>query len=303
MSFEEIAKRFSRKNLPESEVELTGEVPYERLGEYRERALKHIASHMELAGFRVGHVPPEVALQKVGESGVLEEALEFFIKDFYPALIAAHAIDAVGRPDIRVTKLATNNPVGLSVRANYYPEVQVPADWKFLHEKVLLEPYTGELPKADPHPSPEEEQKAREYLARDRRRGKLVELLLEKSTVAVPRVFVESEQDKILSQMREDVKRFGLEFGEYLKRLGKTEESIRNEFRQQAANRAKLQLVLNKLANEEKAEANKEAADKEMAHALKHFPDANQALLRVHIETVLRNEKVLQLLEGGAKKE
>jgi FKBP-type peptidyl-prolyl cis-trans isomerase (trigger factor) len=57
---------------------------------------------------------------------------------------------------------------------------------------------------------------------------------------------------------------------------------------------------LNKIADTEKIEADKEAVDAEIKHALEHFPDANPELVRIHIETVLKNEKVLRMLEGDA---
>jgi trigger factor len=123
--------------------------------------------------------------------------------------------------------------------------------------------------------------------------------LIEKTKIEVPKIFVESELDKIVSQMREDVTRFGMGFEDYLKRMNKTEGDIRNEFRAQALKRAKLQLTLNKIAQEEKIEPEPEIVDQEMKHALEHFKDANQTLLRIHIETVLRNEKVLRVLEGS----
>jgi len=295
---EALAKSFSFKKLPESEAEFAGEIPLEQLLPYRQRALAHIAEHLELPGFRPGKVPHDIALGKVGEVAVLEEALELFVKDFYPVLIAAHKVDAVGRPDIRITKLTPGTPAGLAVGICIYPEVKYPENWKTLHEKIPLEPYNGELPKSDPPPSAEDEQKAREYMARSARRAKIVDLLMEKTEVAVPRVFVEGEQDKILSQMRDDVKRFGLSFDEYLQKINKTEEAMRSELRESARRRAKLQITLNKIAEEEKIEPDKDAAEAEIKHALEHFKDANQTLLRIHIETALRNEKVLKLLEG-----
>src|SRR3990167_787300 len=138
--FAEVAKTFVLKNLPDSEVELAGEVPYAAVEPYREKALRHIAEHLELPGFRPGKVPADMALKKVGELAVLEEAAELFVKDFYPELILEHKVEAVGRPDIRVTKLAAGNPVGLTVRATVYTEVALPKNWKQLHEKVALQP-------------------------------------------------------------------------------------------------------------------------------------------------------------------
>lgn len=336
MSFTDLAKTFATKNLPESEVELTGEIPYEVVAPYREGALEHIASHLELPGFRKGKVPKDMVLKRLGEVAVLEEAVEMFVKDFYPELIDEQKIDAVGRPDIRVTKLAPHNPVGLAVRVTVYPSALLPKNWKALHEDVPLEqtlPATEEevqktlsslqesRKKDDKLPELNDEfakllgafenfetlkaqiQKGiteeKQRAAKDARRGKLVEKLLEKTTVAVPRIFIESELEKILSQMREDVKRLGMSLEDYLKPTNKTEEGIRNEFREQAAKRAKLQLTLNKIAEEEKLETDAAAVEQEMKHALKHFPDAKPDLLKIHIETVLRNEQALKLLEGN----
>jgi FKBP-type peptidyl-prolyl cis-trans isomerase (trigger factor) len=340
MKFEELAKTFVRKELPESEVELTGEVPADTIASYREQALSHIALEMDLPGFRKGHVPQDIALKKVGEIAALEETVDLFVRDFYPELVTALGLDAVGRPQISITKLAPGNPVGLVIRTTIYPQVTLPKDWQKIGDGI-----TGETPlpateeevnktledvrqsrkKDDAVPELNDafaksigafesldalkeqitkgitEEKAR--AAKDKRRGHIIDALLDKTAVAVPKMFIESELDKIMGQMKEDVSRFGMTFDDYVKRMNKTEEGIRNEFREQAAKRAKLQLTLNKIAQDEKIEPEKEAVDTEMKHAIEHFPEANQALLRVHIESVLRNEKVLKLLESGGEKE
>lgn len=133
--------------------------------------------------------------------------------------------------------------------------------------------------------------------ARDKRRGKIIDALLAKTEIEVPKIFIDSELEKIVSQMKEDVSRFGLTFEGYLEQIGKTEEALREEFTDQAKKRATLQLILNKIAVDEKIDAEKEAVDEEMKHALEHFPDAKQDLVRIHIESVLRNEQVLKMLE------
>ena len=338
--FSDVAKLFALKTLPDSEVELSADVPYATIEPYKAQALAHMAEHLKLPGFRPGHVPADMVLKQVGEVAVLEEAVELFMKDFYIELIQEHKVDPVGRPNIAITKLAPGNPVGLVVRVSVYPSVEAPKDWKKLNEQVALEvaePATIEevektitdlqksratkaedgtevLPEVndefaksigmfDSLPALREqitkgitEEKARQ--ARDKRRGKLIEALLEKSTIEVPSIFVESELQKILSQMREDIERMGMQMDDYLKRMQKTEDDIKNEFRDQARKRAKLQLLLNKIAEDEKVVADETAVEAEIKHALEHFPEAKPDLVRIHIETVLRNEKVLKILEG-----
>lgn len=339
--FVELAKEFALKNLPDSEIELSGDIPYATVEPYRAKALAHLAEHLELPGFRPGKVPSDVALKKVGEIAVLEEAVELLVKDFYIELVEAHKVDAVGRPNIAITKLAPQNPVGLLVRVSVYPQVEVPKDWKKLSDTVKLEesaPATQDevqktlddlqksrakteegkepvLPELNDEFAKSlgafdsmvalreqiqkgiTEEKVRQ--ARDKRRGKLIEALLDKSDLAVPAIFVESELQKILAQMSEDVSRMGMQMDDYLKRVSKTEEDLKNEFRDQARKRAKLQLLLNKIAEEEKIEADQTAVAAEIKHAMEHFPDAKPDLVKIHIETVLRNEQVLKLLEGN----
>jgi FKBP-type peptidyl-prolyl cis-trans isomerase (trigger factor) len=340
MSFKDLAKQFAKKELPESEIEFTGEVPAADIAVYKDIALAHVAEHLELPGFRPGKVPKDMALKKVGEMAVLEEAVELFVKDFYPEFIEEQKVDAVGRPDIRITKLAPDQPVALTIRVTLYPDVALPKDWKKLTDKIALEtaaPATEEevaktledlrqsrkkdevVPELNDEFAKSigafeglehlktqinqgiSEEKARS--ARDARRGKLIDALLADTKVGVPRIFIESELEKILAQMREDVTKFGMSFDEYLKKIQKTEEAIRNEFREQATKRAKLQLTLNKLAKDENVEADSTAVEAEMKHALEHFPDANPELVKVHIETVLRNEAALKILEGELKGE
>ncbi|MDE2213076.1 MAG: hypothetical protein KGJ34_00875 [Patescibacteria group bacterium] len=340
MPFSELIPSFSLKILPDSEVELSGEVPYSCIEKHREDALAHIASELELPGFRKGNVPKDLVLKKVGELAVLEESAEFFVRDFYPELVLGKKIDALGRPDIRITKLAPGNPIALTIRTAVYPELVVPRSWKKIAEGIEREKQaevtdkeieetleslrrgrakkdaagTEVLPDltddfahsigsfkdlADLKEKIKEgidEEKAR--AAKDKRRGAIIEALLAKTEVNLPKVFVENELEKIVAQLKDDVARLGISFDDYLKRVNKSEKEVREEFRSQAQKRAKLQLFLNELARQEKIEADASAVDEEMKHATTHFPDAKPDLLRVHIETVLRNEKVLQALEA-----
>jgi FKBP-type peptidyl-prolyl cis-trans isomerase (trigger factor) len=341
-----LTESFSQKSLPRSEVELSGEVPYEHILPFRAEALKEMVSTIELPGFRKGKVPESMALARMGETAVLEEAANHFLQEFYPALVLEKKLDAVGRPDIRITKLAAGNPVALTIKTAVYPEVKVPTDYKkiaaaippVVPEEVTDKEYdealeqlrksrAGANPILDAEGKPvlpeltdefaqsvgsfktleELKEKLREGIteekkrtAKDKRRGAIIEALLEKTSVDMPQIFVESEIEKMLSTMRADVARFGMEFEDYLKRIEKTEEALREELKGSAEKRAKMQLMLNELANRESITPDKEDVEREFGHALEHFPDADKEGLRIHITTILRNEKVLQMLEAAS---
>lgn len=347
-SYQEVAKKFKIEKKPGSQVEIQGEIPYEALVSFEKEALKNIAGELEIPGFRKGHVPEDMALKQVGEIEVLQEATNMYMREFFPILVDENKLDVVGRPEIHLTKLASQNPVGLHIHVSIYPTVVLPKNWKDIAAKVPPETNAdvtdkdveeallsirrahakaksevpvppGEAVKEEDLPPLDDafakslgqflgvtdlteklranmvEEKGQQ--ARDKRRGKIIDVLIEKTDIDVPSLFVESEQEKIIAQMKDDVTRFGLTFEGYLSQVNKTEEALRAEFLDQATKRAKLQMILNKLAADEKIDAEKEAVDEEMKHALEHFPDAKLDLLRVHVETVLRNEQVLKMLE------
>ena len=121
---------------------------------------------------------------------------------------------------------------------------------------------------------------------------------MEKTKIDTPRVFVVSEQEKMLAQMKDDVKRFGMNFEEYLKRISKTEDSLRSEFEKDAEKRAKLQLILNSIAEKEEIKVPSEEIEKEASHILEHFKDADRERVHIYVESMMKNEKVLSMLEA-----
>jgi len=133
---------------------------------------------------------------------------------------------------------------------------------------------------------------------KEKTRLKIVEKIIEETEVELPEILVEVELDKILYRMESDITAMGLKFEDYLKHLNKTLEDIRKEFRKDAEKKAKLGLVLNKIAETEKIEANKEQVANEVAMILEHYKDADPERARMHAENVLTNEAVFKFLES-----
>jgi len=133
---------------------------------------------------------------------------------------------------------------------------------------------------------------------RERTRLKIVEAIIEKTEVDLPEILIDSELDKIVYRMESDITAMGLKFEDYLKHINKSLEDVRKEFRKDAEKKAKLGLILNKIAEEEKIVADREAVANEVAMILEHYKDADPERAKMHAENVLTNEKVFQFLEG-----
>lgn len=138
----------------------------------------------------------------------------------------------------------------------------------------------------------------KENQLKEKTRLKIVEKIIDESKVELPEILIEAELDKILYRMESDITQMGLKFEDYLKHLSKTVEDLRKEFRIDAEKKAKLALILNKIATDEKIEADKEQVVNEVAKILEHYKDADPERAKMHTESVLINEKVFQFLEN-----
>ena len=136
---------------------------------------------------------------------------------------------------------------------------------------------------------------------KDKKKAEIMEELIKSSKISLPNIMVDGELDKMIAQFKDDVMRAGGTFEEYLKHIKKTEEDVRNEWRTDAEKRAKSQLILNKIAAEEKIIAPKEEVDTQVKHLMEHYKDADLQRVKIYAETVLTNEKVFEFLEKQGK--
>ncbi len=124
--------------LPKSEIEIEGEVEAGVFEGYFTKALNKLGENVEIPGFRKGKVPENVLASKIPEIKVLEEMAELAINEAYPKILEAEKIDAIGRPEVAITKLARKNPLGFKIKTSVLPEVKL-AKYKEVAKKVISE--------------------------------------------------------------------------------------------------------------------------------------------------------------------
>lgn len=115
--------------LPDREMEIVGKITAERMSVLREKAIAKLKETVEVDGFRKGNVPDSIIVQKVGDMRILEEAAEIALSEEYPNILEEHDIDAIGRPEVTITKLAPGNPLEFKAKTALMPEVKL-ADYK-----------------------------------------------------------------------------------------------------------------------------------------------------------------------------
>jgi trigger factor len=359
-----------------STVTVTGEIPYEELAKHRSAALEKLGADVEVDGFRKGHVPEDMLIEQIGEMNLLSEMAERALAATYPSILETHEIDAVGYPQINVTKLAADNPFGFTATIAVVPQFDLPnyhevaqahrtstddttvtdedidsAVKDILRRKVAYERIqrkaarnaesqsdTTDLPtpetvaqnetqdESNEEPTDDElpeltdevvkeigdfsdvaafkakvqeelaEQKTQE--AKNKQRAAITDALVEATTITVPAVLVDAELEQIMAQMQEDLKQAQLSFEDYLSHLKKTEQELKDEWRPSAEKRAKVQLILDAIADAESLTPDENAVNDQITALKQQYPDADEARIRTYVTSILRNDAVMKLLEG-----
>ena len=131
------------KKLPKSEIEIEGELAADVFETYFNKALKRLGENVEIDGFRKGKVPENVLLSKIPEAQILAEMAEMALMENYPKIIEDEKIEAISRPEIGITKLARNNPLGFKIKTAVIPEMELP-DYKKIAKETISDISVGE---------------------------------------------------------------------------------------------------------------------------------------------------------------
>jgi len=123
---------------------------------------------------------------------------------------------------------------------------------------------------------------------------------MEKTNIEIPSVLVEYELDKMMHQMEHDIAMSGMKFDEYLEKIEKTKETLREDWRETGEKRAKMHMIINAIAEEEKISPTKEELETETAKLMEQYKDMkdiDENNVRMYVAGILTNQKVFDLLE------
>ncbi len=124
------------KKLEKSRVQITGSISTLVWEKYRKEAVKNINNSISLDGFRKGMVPENILVAKVGDSAIMEEIAELALSKAYIEILINEKIDAIGKPEIHVTKLAKENPLEFTATTSVVPEITLPEYTKLAKEQI-----------------------------------------------------------------------------------------------------------------------------------------------------------------------
>jgi trigger factor len=92
----------TRKELPNSRVEVQAEVPAADVEKATSRAARAMAKEMRLPGFRAGKAPPSLVIQRLGFGAVLQDAIREALPEWYERALLDAGVSPIGDPNIEM---------------------------------------------------------------------------------------------------------------------------------------------------------------------------------------------------------
>lgn len=128
--------------------------------------------------------------------------------------------------------------------------------------------------------------------------------VIENSTVDVPEVMVEQEMQQMLQEIMGNLQQQGLDFETFKAITGKTTEDIKDEIKEQAESRVKLNLILAEIVKVEKLEVTEEEINKELETVANYYSKDVEEIKTMFagqlgmISSDILNRKAINLIKG-----
>jgi FKBP-type peptidyl-prolyl cis-trans isomerase (trigger factor) len=264
-------------------IQITFDIPYAAIVENRALVVADLTKTAEVAGFRKGKAPASEVEKKISPEDLIEKTLAKILPSALGQAITENKLKPAIYPKFELIK--ADDDANWQVRAVTceLPQVEV-GDYKKLItdnlKKVIITPQTKEKT---------QEEKEQE----------VIKLLIETIKIKMPKILIDEEVNSRLSQLLNRIEKLGLNLDSYLGSVGKTPQTVRDEYTIQAQNTIALELILQKIAEDLQIKVDEKQID-EVIKVSGADPKAAEKLntpeQRLFIASILRKKAALESL-------
>ena len=147
----------------------------------------------------------------------------------------------------------------------------------------------------------------KEASAKNQARNQAMEKIAETAKVEIPPILIQREQENLFEQYKNNVSvQLGEDFGNYLKKISKTEEEIRKMILPEAEKKVKNYLILRQIGRQEGVSVSESEIDEEVSKTVKNYANPKEAeknlgidleSFRDYTKEAIRTEKTYKILD------
>jgi FKBP-type peptidyl-prolyl cis-trans isomerase (trigger factor) len=278
------------EHLKNGNTEISITIPWETVSNAYQKSLASLSKTAKIKGFRPGKAPTNLVEQKLGKDKIYQEMLKNLLTQAYLEAIKTHHLLPIISPQLNLISSEEEKDWTVKATTAELPKFGL-GNYKEAIRKELA-------PEKIWTPGKERKGEKEKKTDPDQVLSKIFATLLKTIKIDLPQVLVENEANRSLSRLIDQTGRLGMTVDQYLSSIGKTSAQIREEFQAQATESIKLELILSRIASEEKIKVSEE----EVEAMIKATGDEKiQKSLqtpsqKVYIRQVLRKRKAIDIL-------
>ena len=275
--------------LANGNLEVTITIPWEKVKQAYDKVLTKAVGETTLKGFRKGKAPKKLVEQKANKNTLYEETLKLLVPEIYSQAVKELKIKPVIAPHLKVISSQEGKDWQIQAVTCELPDIK-------------LEEYQSEIRKAtavDKIWVPGKEQKGKEKKENEEEKlSKIFKTLQETIKFQIPEILVQDEVNRMLSRLIDQTAKLGLTVDQYLVSVGKNIDQLKEEYRKQAEELLKIELILSAIADKE----NISVGDDEIEKLIQAVPDEktknnlNTPEQKLYLRQLLRKRKVIDNL-------
>jgi len=255
--------------LPKKTFELEFSLPWEQVKKTYDKVLNELTKSAKLEGFRPGKAPKDLVEKSLDKGKLYGEVINQLLPLSYAQATNQHHLKPALAPKITIVSAEDNKPWQFKASSCELPEIKLGE-----YEKICR----GALAKELKPP------------AKTQKLNLISKALLDDVKIELSDLLIDSERDRLLSRLLEQLQKLGLTIDQYAASNNKTIAQIKEEYKQTAANTIKLELILQVIAEEKKFKADEKEIDKMIANAGGAPAD------RVYIAVLLKKQQAIDYL-------
>lgn len=286
-----VNKNYAVAKESDGTIQITFTISNDLIATNEKKALEEFSKDVEVPGFRKGNAP----LDRVKEHVSKEKLVEKTLSGILPKMLTDALADEKIRPSVfpKFELVSSVDGEDWQVRAitceilpfelgNYKENIKGLSN----KEKIWT-------------PDKDANEKENSQPNRIDKEQKIIESLLQTIKVIIPKVLIEEEVNSRLSQLLSRIEKLGLNLESYLASIGKNPQTLREEYSKQSEESIKIELILEKIAEEEKISVSQDEIN-EAVKASSSDPNIKEKLespeqLNI-IKTILGRRKALDFL-------
>ncbi|MCX8008639.1 MAG: trigger factor [Patescibacteria group bacterium] len=272
-------------------IELTVTIPWEEVSNVYNQVVDDIVKNTEIPGFRKGKAPRSMVEEKIDRSKAYEDVIRKLLPDVYNTVITKENIKPIISPKIELKQAKEHEDWILVIYTCERPSVTLGDYRKVISDKKADKYKKIWLPGQD---KKEEEQTKKPTI------DEILQWTSEAIIITIPRLLLEQEVNRLLSELIDQTKTLGLTVEQYLSATGKTSESIRKEYESQAEQTIKLEFGLEAIADKEGIIVSDDDIDAVIKKAKTDEEKKSLEGQRYYLASILRRQKTIDFLANIA---